>query len=98
MTDSQNGLLDTAVSNFFHASMSTGSSGDVLGLVFVGLMQVANAVANQVSDSDAQGLAQVASTNLNNAGFAVRDNVTRDDLQSLALGLQQLTAAMKALN
>jgi hypothetical protein len=98
MTDDQNGLLDTAVSNFLHASMPTGDAGSTLGLIFLGLTQVANAVANQVSDSGAQGLAQVASTNFNQAALSVGGGVRLSDLQSLALGLQQLTGAMKALN
>jgi len=98
MTDDQNSLIDTAVGNFFHASTQASDAGSVLGLVFLGLMQVANAVSNQVSDPAAQGLAQTAGHNFNNASFAVGSSVTLDDVQSLALGLQQLAAAIKALN
>jgi hypothetical protein len=98
MNDTQNSLIDTAVRNFFQASNQVSDPGSVLGTVFLGLMQVANAVANQVSDSAAQGLAQTAGHNFNAQSFAVGSSVTLDDVQMLALGLQQLAAAMKALN
>jgi hypothetical protein len=98
MNDSGNAVLDAAITNFFHASTLTGSTGDILELVFLGLTQVANVVANQVSDSSAQVIANAASTNFSQANFALGSNATPGDLQNLALGLQQLTGAMKALN
>ena len=98
MDDVQNGLLDVAITNFSNAQTQTNGVGAGLQLVFGALQQVAGAVGNQVSDSVAKSLAQRASQNLTQGGNVVTDSVGNNDVITLALGLQQLTAAMKALS
>jgi hypothetical protein len=99
MNDSSNSVLDTANTNFSQAP-ALNDDCDAWGRIFLGLEQVANAVANQVGDSSSQGVAQVASANFDRA-WNLLDNSCRpgrSSLQALALGLSQLATAMKALS
>lgn len=92
MNDSSNILLGAANHNFGSAA-STRTESDQLNLISLGLKQVANAVANQVSDP---GLAQAASNN-----FGAVDALSNSSTDSLALmgtGLGQLATALQALS
>jgi len=97
MDDIQNGLLNVAIGNFSNAQQANNVSA-ALQLVFLGLQQVSGAVANQVSDSLAQQVARLAAQTFSQELNAVTGSFGLNDATQLAVGLQQLTAAMRALS
>jgi hypothetical protein len=94
MNDSSNFVL-TAANHNFSAVSAQQDDGDAMRLIFLGLQQVANAIAGQVSDSGAQSLAQAASGNFSLASGAI---ASRDAVNFMALGLSQLATTMQFLN
>lgn len=91
MNDSSNITLGAANHNFLSAA-GTRTESDQLNLISLGLTQVANAVANQVSDP---ALAQTASNNFNSVNGGISST---DALALMGTGLAQLATAMQALS
>jgi hypothetical protein len=92
----QDVILNVAISNFWQAQNQPTNIGPRLKRIFPGLLQVSLAIESQASDPGAKMFAHLARQNFDahNIGNSITDN----DIATLAMGLQQLAAALKAMN
>ena len=98
MKSANNSTLDAAVKQFYAASMAA-QAGAIVGKVALGAQQVAVAIKGEASDKIAQALANSAEINFGRLSAGVSSSSpTLAELRTLALGLQQIAAALKELS